>query len=62
MGCYIEIGLVWEINYKVPGPANGLLEAGHKGSEELRGMHMGKPENDVILGETSSAVMNGEPV
>ena len=48
--------------HNVPGPLNGRLLRGHSGSVEFRGMHMGKPEKDVMLGLWSSAVMKEAPL
>ena len=45
--------------HNVPEPWNGRLEAGHAGSDEFRGMHIGKPEKELMLGLSSSAVKKG---
>ena len=47
--------------YKVLGLPVGRLLMGHRGSEAFRGIHIGKPEKEVMLGLWSSAVMNGAP-
>ena len=49
---------------KVPLPPFGWgrLVIGQRGSEVFRGMHMGKPEKEVMLGLWSSAVIMGMPL
>jgi lysine/ornithine N-monooxygenase len=48
--------------YNVPEPWKGRLVAGQSGSEVFLGIHMGKPEKDVTLGLSSSAVKKGASV
>lgn len=48
--------------YKVPGNAEVRCDRGHNGSVSFLGIHMGNPENEVMLGDSSSAVMNGAPM
>lgn len=45
-----ELTTMLRIAYKIPGRPVGRLLNGHKGSEPLRGIHIGNPENAVMLG------------
>jgi hypothetical protein len=54
--------MIEHITHNVPEPWKGRLLAGQSGSEVDLGIHMGKPEKEVTLGLSSSAVKKGATV